>query len=429
MALILHITPHMGGGVGKALSGLVGQATQSSPGFEHRIICLESPQKSQFVQKAIDVGCKLTCCPSASELFEAIEQADIVQLEFWNHPAMLRALCSGPLPAMRLLIWCHVSGLYYPSIPSRLLTEAHQFLFTSPCSFEAIEVRNLEPSVRDRLGVVSSGGGFDTLPLPRSMSREELKVGYIGSLNFAKLHPEVVTFLAAVRMPEFCLRLIGDETNKVVLEKQCRLLGRPNLLEFRGYTTDIATELGDLDILVYLLNPKHYGTAENALLEAMAMGIVPIVLDNPAERYIVDNFQTGLVVHSPEELADTVDWLTTHRDEQLAMGQRAAIKVREGYTYKQIDSAFNSYYCNLMRQSKFFVEFNDIFGYEPADWFRAFYRNSVVFSDNGTVHVPLDQSCYALLERTKGSVFHFLDYFPSDARLKDWATNFEMSFS
>lgn len=430
MIRILHITPHLGGGVGKALAGLVEQDGRLGAGIEHQILCLESPEKSQFVEKVRRAGCKLKLCPSQSELLEAIREADVVQLEFWNHPATVRALCSVPLPEMRLLVWCHVSGLHYPIIPPGLLSVAHKFLFTSECSFAAEEVKRLAPRVPANLGVVSSGGGLAALPPPRINARKGgLHAGYIGSLNFAKLHPDFVSFLAAVRDPGLRIRLIGDETNRAILEEQCRRVERPDLLEFRGYATDVAAELAELDILVYLLNPNHYGTAENALLEAMAMDVVPVVLDNPAERCIVEDRRTGLVVRTPGELADTLGWLTAHNEERLEMGRRAATTVRERYTYERMVSAFNIHYGELMRKPKTCVPFGSVFGAGPADWFRAFYRDASVFSDSGAVHIPAGQPSHALFERTKGSVFHFLDYFPDDTRLQRWATGLQQSLS
>jgi L-malate glycosyltransferase len=426
MGTILHITPHMGGGVGKALLGLIEQSVQSKSNFKHNIICLEQPQKYQFIDKVIEIGGQIKFCPSDSEFCELIEETDIVQLEFWNHPATLQALCSQSLPAMRLLVWCHISGLHYPSIPKKLLTNAHKFLFTSPCSYESSEVKELNASIQaSQLGIVSSGGGLDVLSQPSHISYNSLNVGYIGSLNFSKLHPDFVTFLAAVKKQKtwFKVRLIGDETNRDILEKQSHSLGYSDLLEFRGYSTDIVKELKELDVLLYLLNPTHYGTAENALLEAMAMGIVPIVLDNPAERCIVENYQTGIIIHNTEELVNAIDWLVAHPEERINIRKRAAEKVRKHYTYQQTENAFNHYYEQLMQHSKAMINFTDIFGREPSDWFCAFFRDTSIFQGTGVVQIPNDLSRYALLERTKGSVFHFLDYFPDSVKLKSWAKN------
>lgn len=426
MTRVVHITPHLGGGVGKAISSLVRQAATSTAGIEHSIVCLERPEKLQFVERIRQAGCAVTVCPTPSELFQAMEEADIVQLEFWNHPALVQALCTAPLPAMRLIVWCHISGLHYPRIPPRLLVEAHKFLFTSKCSFEATEVVDLESCHAAKLGVISSGSGLETPP-QRPAFTGRLRFGYVGSLNFAKLHPDYISYLATVDVPDFHVRLIGDETNRAVLEAQCRRLGRPELLQFRGYCTDVAAELAELDVLLYLLNPTHYGTAENALLEAMAMEVVPVVLDNPAERCIVEHRRTGLVIQTPSELAEAVDWLSQHSEERLAMAKRAAVGVRGRYTKQRMENSFNGYYAEVLSEPKRVVPFREIFGDVPADWFRAFCRDFSIFSDSGAVSVSGDYSCHAFFERTKGSVFQFFDYFPGDKRLRSWVGGLQQS--
>ncbi len=83
MTRIVHLTPHLGGGVGRALSGLVEQATRSGADFEHVVVCLEQPVKRQFVERVQRTGAKLTFCPTRSELISEIEESDIVQLEFY----------------------------------------------------------------------------------------------------------------------------------------------------------------------------------------------------------------------------------------------------------------------------------------------------------------------------------------------------------
>lgn len=419
MTQVLHVTPHLGGGVGKAVSGLIRQSTAAGE-YRHSVLCLENPEKTQFTELLDKIGCPLRYCPNSLELTKEIEAADIVQLEFWNHPAIVKALCSVPLPDMRLLVWCHVSGLHFPAIPWRLVEASGRFLFTSPCSLELLKKH---PTISN-VDVVSSGGGMDEMPAygPRTAKRP-LAAGYLGTLNFSKLHPDFVAYAAAVRDPEFHIRMIGDEINREVLERQCAALGQPDLLEFCGYRKDVAAELAGLDVLVYLLNPTHYGTAENTLLEAMAMGVVPIVLDNPAERHIVENGRTGLVVRSPAELADAIAHLSTDDDLRARLGRQAAESVRQRHTYARMADAFDRHYRGLLTAPKKVVPFSAIFGAEPADWFMAFQPGESSFSADGAIRIPEDTRRYALFERTKGSVFHFLDYFPEDPLLSSWAKN------
>ena len=419
---VLHITAHLGGGVGKALSGLMLQAAASHTGFRHSIVTLEEQERSQFMDLIIGSGCEVVVCPSPECLRRLIESSDIVQLEWWNHPATLQALCSQAPPPMRLLVWSHVSGLFNPIIPVGLLLAAHQFLFTSACSFAACSVKSLPVALSSRIGVVSSGGGFDEVSSFGTRPAAGLVAGYLGSLNFAKLHPHYVDFLLEVRLAGFRVRLIGEETNKEILEKQCLQAGRAGMLEFRGFTDNVAAELASLNVLVYLLNPEHYGTTENALIEAMAMGIVPVVLNNPAERHIVEHGRTGLIVSSPGEFAEAVHWLHENPEELRRMGREAAKSVRDRFSVGKNAGLLNSYYSAMMSLEKESISFVDIFGSDPADWFLSCQGYPEFFSDSGNGSAFANSySSFGLLERTKGSVFHFLNYFPDDLRLNQWS--------
>jgi glycosyltransferase involved in cell wall biosynthesis len=422
MITVLHLTPHLGGGVGKALSSLVGEHRRSGAEVRHVVACLEVPEKWQFLERIVAEGGEVVVAPDSRRLDELVAAADIVQLEWWNHPATIACLCGLALQPMRLLVWCHVSGLHNPIIPPPLMELSHRFLFTSPCSFEAKEVSSLAEALGDRLAVVSSGGGFEGFPEPTCDENEPMSVGYLGSLNFAKLHPNYVDYLAAVDLPDFRVRLIGDLLNRDMLEQQCACVGRPDFLEFRGYTHDVAAELRHVNVLAYLLNPRHYGTAENALLEAMAMGIVPIVLDNAAERSIVEHLRTGLVVNSPREFAEAINWLAENPRRRMEVGRQAALSVRMRFTLEAMGASFHRHYRGMLAKDKWPVSFRDIFGDTPVQWFLSCQGDPERFAADGTVCLSPDPvSAYELFEKTKGTVFHFHEYFPTNSRLTKWA--------
>ncbi len=421
---VLHLTAHLGGGVGKALSGLITQATKSSSGIQHAIVCLEEPKKSQFVDQILGYGSYVNVCPSKDKLEKLIRDSDIVQLEWWNHPATIQNLCSLSISPIRLLTWSHVSGLHNPIIPRELMLASHRFLFTSECSYNSEGVMSLPPERADRLGVVSSCGGFSGLPDRGAGEDQSVSVGYIGSLNFAKLHPRYVDYLAAVEMPGFRVRMIGDPANQNVLNRQCDRLGRTGMLEFRGYLTDVASELAAINVLAYLLNPEHYGTTENALLEAMAMGIVPIVLDNPCEQQIVEDHVTGMVVHSPCEFAEAISWLHQNPADRRRLGNQAAKSVRERFSVENMEASLNSHYREVLSMEKREVAFSEIFGTDPAEWFLCCQEDKSIFADDGSIHLNGGASLgYGLFEGTKGTVFHFSDYFPNNPKLTLWANN------
>ncbi len=419
---VLHITPHLGGGVGKALLELAEAAEVGNPDIQNSFLLLERPEKTQFMDTILRLGCPVNIAPEAEGIADLLSSADIVQLEWWNHPPTLKLLCGGNLPAIRLVVWCHVSGLHSPIIPPELIKAAERFLFTSACSYGSRTVLDLDVPFRDKLGVVSSGGGLGQLPQRHRDPSEPLRAGYVGSLNFSKLNPRYVEFLAAVSVPHFQVRLIGDVLNRELLLDQCRHHGKPGLLDIRGYTTDIVEELSSINVLAYLLNPRHYGTAEIALLEAMAMGVVPVVLDNPAEKAIVENDVTGLVVHSPREFAEAIDWLAANPRERVKMGAQAARFVRETFSAKRMSDLLSEHYSRAMSSGKRAINFRSIFGSEPAEWFLSCQANPARFCTDTDLKASLANAWdHGLNEKTKGSVFHFLRHFPDDIRLVDWA--------
>ncbi len=409
--------------MGKALSGLVAQALVSGAPVKHVIACLENPEKNQFIDRIREGGGDVIVAPDRLALDELVFTADIVQLEWWNHPATIESLCKLAANPMRLLVWCHVSGLYNPIIPTKLMEASNKFLFTSPCSYEAKEVAGLAEHLGSRLAVVSSGGGFSDFPEPEGDDLAPISVGYLGSLNFAKLHPDYVQYLSAVDLPGFKIRLIGDLLNRETLERQSEVAGRSGMFEFRGYTTDVAAELAAINVLAYLLNPCHYGTAENALLEAMAMGIVPVVLDNPAERSIVEHLRTGLIVNSPAEFADAIKWLANNPADRSRIGKQAAASVRERFTPEKMDASFRAHYEDVVREDKRLPPFRDVFGTTPDEWFLSCQRDPKQFRDPDSTFSEIHNPEYFILrEKTKGSAIHFSHYFPKDQTLKIWAT-------
>lgn len=407
------------------MSGLVAQSRVTGSDVTHSFACFEAPQRDQFVEPIIANGGTVLHCPEQSELMALAADADVVQLEWWNHPATISRLCTGEWPAMRLCTWSHVSGLYTPIFPAGLIEASQRFLLTSACSRQCAEVVRATPHLGvERLAVVPSSGGFTGLPEPSQDPATPLAAGYFGSLNLAKIHPEFVHFVAAVHTPNFQLRMVGEALNQGYFERQSAALGRPDLLSFAGYSNDIAGELSQMNVNIYLLNPQHYGTCENALLETMAMGIVPVVFDNPCERNIVTHRETGLVVANAAQLATQLQWLHDNPQERVRLGNAASQSVRERFAVQGMESALRDHYACLLNEDKQQVNFQSIFGTTPASWFLSCQGEPEIFVDDGSIAPPDDTPLgHALFETTKGSVFHFHASFPNDRLLRAWSRN------
>jgi len=87
-----------------------------------------------------------------------------------------------------------------------------------------------------------------------------------------------------------------------------------------------------------------------------------------------------------------------------------------------MNKAFMMNYQIVMEQDKQELNFIELFGKQPADWFVSCQQEPTIFTEEGDLQLP--QNVYLhhqLTEVSKGSVLHFHRYFPKDPRLALWA--------
>jgi glycosyltransferase involved in cell wall biosynthesis len=418
---VLHLTSHLGGGVGRALSGITAYNRSHSNNIEDSYICLEAAQDSRYADLITASGAELLISPNSAQMRRAIEAADIVQIEWWHHPLMAEKLVElGDIPA-HWVVWSHTSGLHYPSIPPSFSRIPHAFIASSTATINLLETDRRER--RNLLAYVSSTGGFDDFPLPVARdNRRSPRCGYLGSLSPAKLHPDIIQFVKAVGHHDFVINVSGDSAANPKLEENVRSQGPESQIVLHGFCAAPQNVLPTFDLFIYLLNPTHYGTTENALLEAMACGAVPIVLNNPVESAIVQHGVTGFVVDSPETFAQTVHYLIDHPDERQRIGLASAQAVRQDFSTKRSAQKLAKIYRTVLERSKESADFSSVFGKTPADMFLSCLGKYASLFDEGKELSLRDSRLKVpfLYEQSKSSARQFLRYFPHDARLDAW---------
>ena len=386
----VHLTAHLGGGVGKAQAAIRAVDPQAA---DHTYILLERPRDRRYADAIMATGAKVIEAPEHEHMLALLEAADIVQVEFWNHPRLYDALARLPLPAGRYLFWSHISGLAPPLIAEGLTAAADIFVYTSACS--------LARPARGDLRVIGSGFGLDHPP-KRRLQRGKLRGGYLGTVDFVKMSPDFFSIVDAVDGPDFEIAVYGAFDPQGGPARAHAAMRHPERVRMMGQTDDPAGALAELDFFFYPLDRQHFGTAENALVEAMSAGLAPLVLDNAAECAIVTNDVTGLVAGNAGECAQALTRLLTDRRLRETLGDAAALGAARRFRPEVSRDAFVVAYGDLMARPKTKPDFTAALGPDPLNWFLSSFPQG---------------SGEAQGKPSKGSLAHFLACFPEDEGL------------
>lgn len=424
MQTVLHITAHMGGGVGKILSSL---ATYKENKYKHKIVLLEKPEKSNFYDICIKNNVDICVCEDISLIFDMMDEVDIVQIEWWHHPKIAELLSKFGGKKCRLVVWSHISGCNYPFLPFEFIKRA-PFMFTSKYSLENPMWTNEQRKyAKSNCFVVNSSGIIKT----NKRKREQdgfFNIGYIGTLNYSKLNPDFVEYCKSVNISNARFIIVGDKTNEKDIREKARRAGIEEKFEFVGYVDNVEEQLSRFDVFGYILNPFHFGTTENVLLEAMAAGICPICLNQNVEKYIVKNRRTGMLVDNVDEYGKIVSCLYENSYDREKLGDNAMDYIQYNFSISETAFKIAQVYDNLMQKEKNEYCFSDIFGQEPYEWFLAFlypddkemFFDSISGNISFETEVKLKNCRYILRDKSKSSINQFYSNYPEDVILNRW---------
>jgi glycosyltransferase involved in cell wall biosynthesis len=365
---LLHITPHLGGGVGKAHAAL----SRVLPGeVEQTFLLLEPAGDRRYADVIRTSGAQVLTAAGLDDVGRLARQADIVQFEFWNHPRLMECLGRCAFPPMRSVFWSHISGLSRPVIQPGLIAEAGRFVFSSPVSLTVPALAGLPKAARARTSVVNSGFGFEHAATGARPGKAGPGIAYLGTVDFVKMHPGFFDAIDALDGDGVCATVWGRLDAAGAVSARAAAMRRPDRVRFGGQTADPAQALASAGIFFYPLQPDHYGTGENALIEAMSLGLVPVVLKNPAEMAIVSHGETGFVCASIDECAQTLRKLQASPAVLKRVGANAARQAAANHTPARAAGDFTAVWQALLDEPARPHDFRRIVGESPLDWFLA----------------------------------------------------------
>ena len=432
---ILHLTPHLGGGVGSVLLNYVKEELHNDI-FEHNIECLDaiSIDTLRFV-KSNQLKVNGLAYQNISILIKKIADADILLIHWWNHPLLYDFIIRNELPPTRLIMWSHVSGFNTPNtFNSRLLAYPDKFIFTTPLSFETKEERNCSDILKKNFRTIWSTSGVDHISAEHEKIKKGFKVGYIGTLDYAKLHPDFLKMCKKINIPSVKFIVCGDINADLV--EEAASLGLSEKVEFKGNVSNVNDFLRTFDVFGYPLASYHYGTCDQVLAESMAAGVVPVVLSNPMEKNMVKDGETGIVVDSQGSYISAIEKL--YKDDKLrnSLSDRASVYAKERFSLKELTHKWKVEILEILEIDKTEkcwsnesdrqeISSVDVFLESLGDYKDLFCNHLNAKSDEESLQAA--EKIKSLGEypfwrtRTKGTVHQYSCFFQDDKRLKEWS--------
>jgi glycosyltransferase involved in cell wall biosynthesis len=310
MLNVLHIIPRfVGGGPERSLLAFAAAERAAAAVNRHIVAVLEPPVATHMFLAARRLGVELRIRPEPVALVKLIEDADLVEIYFWNHPALTSLLRTLPFPPARVLVWSCVLGTRAPQVlTDEIASFADCLVLTSELSHESAGAR----AARERgvpVECIPGIADMDRLDGFTPRQHDGICIGYIGVVNDTKMHPRFAEMSATIRVPNVRFVVCGGGGGESELRRRFEALGIGERVDIRGPVENIRAALEEFDIFGYPLAEDTYATSEKALQEAMWVGVPPVVFGHGGVRRLVEDNRTGLVVATEQEYARAIEQL------------------------------------------------------------------------------------------------------------------------
>lgn len=430
MITVLHITAHMGGGVGRVIRNLIDGSCEEDR-YAHQVNCLETANAlSREWAETSGIRLQDDMAAKYKTLHHNMAQADIVHLHWWNHPLTYHLIADPDLPEIRTVTWSHVNGHQAPHVFTRqVVMWPDRFVVATPHSLQAPLIQSMPVGLRNKkIRVIQSCAGIAHVSSSDDQPHAHFNVGYVGTVDYCKLHPRFAEMCLKADIPDVRFILCGEDNGGQVARHIASGPGAEKF-EFRGWVDDISHELALFDVLGYPLDEHHYGTGEQVLIEAMAAGVPPVVLDNGAERYIVKEGETGLVAADTDAYIHALEFLHQNPVKRREMARQARRYARKHFGIRCTVNAWHQIYDAMLKRERrqpgveetrplergqdeavsLFLE--SLGACEAADVYTDILSSSKNHPLKG-VRERLQRLKPIFCSQTRGSAFHYRTHFP-----------------
>lgn len=412
---VLHVIQQLSsGGAGQALEALI----CSSEACTHEVASLIDATESARA-KFRAKGIKLVEHPSAPQLAAIVNAADLVQIHFWNTPELYEFMATER--SSRFLLWSHVEGSTTPHI---LIPELSTYVHAL--------VRSCSPRQQGLLrSLVIAGRSPRTFRTRErsSLPNKACTVGIFGTLSSTRMCAEALSVFAQARLAGERLRVVGHGDLLPFWRQQAFELHLQHCVEFRGFVDDVAMELSQTDIVLYLPKPGSSVTADLALQEAMLAGAVPVVLAGTPVVSLVRHGIDALVGDDFTDCIAHLQSLMSNQDRLAQMSEAGQARARREFSARESARAFEQLYqqlCETPRMRRHLALDSTQGGARRfmatlADSAKPFCISASRAPGWQEADEEIASSPAALVGPGAGGILHYRGFYPKDPFLRYWA--------
>ena len=241
---------------------------------------------------------------------------------------------------------------------------------------------------------------------------------------------------SAANIPSVNFLLCGDDHNGALqAEAQKYDAGK---FKFMGFTENVKGILEILDVFGYPLNATHFGSGEQAIIEAMYAGLPVVAFSNPPEQEIISHNETGILINNEQGYTEALNALYRDPVERARLGKNAQRHVKERLSplkcFQELETVYSEV-MNLKKKPRTFNAVNMDFDVASRDLGARLFIESLGSQGrefiqsyknredglNDTINDAIAEVEPAIKARTKGGLFQYLYFFPDDAFLNFWA--------
>lgn len=429
---LLHIIPRfIGGGPERHLLALAGAWRTAGFQVRQRILVLDPPASAPLLIKARRLGIELLIAPDLNNTRNAIAEADIVEIKFWNHPH-LHDLLRHELPPARWVLSSAVAGTTLPQVlTAGIGTVADVVIVSTDASLQTPAVceartRNCRVESIPALADMSRLEGITCVP------HEGIRVGYLGLVEPTKMHPRFARLAAAVRNPVVRFDIYGGGTWTAGLQHQFEGAGMSDRVRFHGHVEDIRPAFGTMDVFGYPLAPDTSATSEKTIQEAMWAGVPPVVLAGTGATLLVQHERTGLVCETEADYPAAIDRLAGDAPLRRRLGEAARAFAREHFDPNRNAARFHEIFESTLALPKRefvplpgrdapgadrFVQSLGTLGHDFETSLRAdasFSTEQLAAAEQSIRHSS------AVMTQGEGGIVHYRNTYPEDPHLHFW---------